>query len=207
MLPLITPRITEETSSIGRTSRPFRFLILEPSLLPVARTASREVLRGPVITPHCIVDTSPHDCHPCGPLSASEADLLTPRESIIWGWDHFNFAHTRTTATNSKTVLPFLSPSALVRLNRRLQAYIDMTPFKKSHKGHIDAEFVEHANPAKPSSLPILLQDLSEDEIKILEKKMIRKVDWRMLPLIILMYILVRLRVASVFVFHGRGGS
>lgn len=92
-------------------------------------------------------------------------------------------------------------------LNRRLQAYIDMTPFKKSYKGHTEAEFVEHAKPAKPSSLPVLLQDLSDDEIKILEKKMIRKVDWRMLPLIILMYILVRLRVASVFVFHGLGGS
>lgn len=65
-----------------------------------------------------------------------------------------------------------------------------MTPFKKSHKGHTEAEFVEHAKPAKPSSLPVLLQDLSDDEIKILEKKMIRKVDWRMLPLIILMYIL-----------------
>ncbi|KAI8293702.1 hypothetical protein K4K56_004093 [Colletotrichum sp. SAR 10_98] len=42
--------------------------------------------------------------------------------------------------------------------------------------------------PARP--LPELLRDLSEDELKDLEKKLIRKVDMRMLPTMILIYIM-----------------
>ncbi|GME64920.1 mfs transporter [Neofusicoccum parvum] len=53
-----------------------------------------------------------------------------------------------------------------------------------------DVEMIENAKDASGPELPPLLQGLAEDEIKTVEKKMIRKVDWRMLPLIILMYIL-----------------
>ncbi|KAH0426078.1 TNA1 is necessary for nicotinic acid import into the cell [Colletotrichum camelliae] len=42
--------------------------------------------------------------------------------------------------------------------------------------------------PARP--LPELLRDLSEEELKNLEKKLIRKVDMRMLPTMILIYIM-----------------
>ncbi|KAJ0333132.1 hypothetical protein COL922a_011009 [Colletotrichum nupharicola] len=42
--------------------------------------------------------------------------------------------------------------------------------------------------PARP--LPELLRDLTEDELKDLEKKLIRKVDMRMLPTMILIYIM-----------------
>ncbi|KAJ0359083.1 hypothetical protein COL154_008633 [Colletotrichum chrysophilum] len=42
--------------------------------------------------------------------------------------------------------------------------------------------------PARP--LPELLRDLSEDELKDLERKLIRKVDMRMLPTMILIYIM-----------------
>lgn len=38
--------------------------------------------------------------------------------------------------------------------------------------------------------LPELLRDLSEEELKSLEKKLIRKVDLRMLPTMILIYIM-----------------
>ncbi|KAL1626489.1 hypothetical protein SLS56_006800 [Neofusicoccum ribis] len=55
-----------------------------------------------------------------------------------------------------------------------------------------DVEMIENAKDTSGPELPPLLQGLAEDEIKTVEKKMIRKVDWRMLPLIILMYILVR---------------
>lgn len=58
-----------------------------------------------------------------------------------------------------------------------------------------DVEMIENAKDASGPELPPLLQGLAEDEIKTVEKKMIRKVDWRMLPLIILMYILVRAAV------------
>ncbi|EOD52489.1 putative pantothenate transporter liz1 protein [Neofusicoccum parvum UCRNP2] len=53
-----------------------------------------------------------------------------------------------------------------------------------------DVEMIENAKDTSGPELPPLLQGLAEDEIKTVEKKMIRKVDWRMLPLIILMYIL-----------------
>lgn len=56
---------------------------------------------------------------------------------------------------------------------------------------HADVGFVENVKTIKPSTLPPLLQDLLEDDIRALEKRMLRKVDWRMLPLVILMYILV----------------
>ncbi|EKG10591.1 Major facilitator superfamily [Macrophomina phaseolina MS6] len=55
---------------------------------------------------------------------------------------------------------------------------------------HADVGFVENVKTIKPSTLPPLLQDLLEDDIRALEKRMLRKVDWRMLPLVILMYIL-----------------
>ncbi|KAF6819860.1 TNA1 is necessary for nicotinic acid import into the cell [Colletotrichum plurivorum] len=41
-----------------------------------------------------------------------------------------------------------------------------------------------------PIKLPQLLRDLSEDEFKALEKKLIRKIDIRMLPTMILIYIM-----------------
>lgn len=55
----------------------------------------------------------------------------------------------------------------------------------------MDVDFIENAKEPPGRELPPLLQDLSDNEIKQLEKKMLRKVDWRMLPLVILMYILV----------------
>lgn len=40
------------------------------------------------------------------------------------------------------------------------------------------------------TELPPLLRGLSPDEIAVLEKKLKRKIDWRMIPPLIVMYIM-----------------
>lgn len=53
---------------------------------------------------------------------------------------------------------------------------------------------LEDGNPVKPTvyafEVPELLRDISPDELQSLERKLVRKIDIRLLPMLILMYIL-----------------
>lgn len=65
----------------------------------------------------------------------------------------------------------------------------DGTRDKDSSKAEI--HHIDKLNDKAGPALPALLEDLSDDEIRAIEKKMVWKVDLRMLPLVIVMYILV----------------
>lgn len=44
--------------------------------------------------------------------------------------------------------------------------------------------------PSTPNDVPELLRNLSEEERRLLEKKLVRRIDLRLLPMLVLMYIM-----------------
>jgi len=56
--------------------------------------------------------------------------------------------------------------------------------------GAVYCEDLTTSSSANKQELPETLRDLSEDERKGLEKKLLRKIDLRLLPILVIMYIL-----------------
>jgi len=48
----------------------------------------------------------------------------------------------------------------------------------------------EAASDVEVATLPSTLQGLSKEEIRVLEKKLVRRIDLRLLPMLVIMYIL-----------------
>lgn len=48
----------------------------------------------------------------------------------------------------------------------------------------------EAASIVETAPLPETLQGLSKDELRLLEKELVRRIDWRLLPTLVIMYIL-----------------
>ncbi|KKY15004.1 putative mfs transporter [Diplodia seriata] len=61
---------------------------------------------------------------------------------------------------------------------------------KNKESSMAEVHHIDNLNDKGCPELPASLQDLSEDEFRAMEKKMVWKVDLRMLPLVIIMYIL-----------------
>lgn len=65
------------------------------------------------------------------------------------------------------------------------------TPDKTVQKDGVDAvDLVENAVPENSSRAPTLIRNLTPEERRKLEKSLMRKIDLRLLPMIIIMYIL-----------------
>jgi len=76
--------------------------------------------------------------------------------------------------------------SASHQLNRRSSSVTESAVNAKDPAFYKeDAVSVVEATP-----LPETLQGLSKDEIRLLEKKLVRRIDLRLLPMLVIMYIL-----------------
>lgn len=75
--------------------------------------------------------------------------------------------------------------------------------WKKNEKfdmGHLSPEKVQRGEAIDISQLPPLLQNLAVEEREALEKRLIRRLDIRLMPMLVLIYILNYLdRFVSIF--------
>ena len=56
--------------------------------------------------------------------------------------------------------------------------------------GHLSPEKVQHGEAIDISQLPPLLQNLAVEEREALEKRLVRRLDIRLMPMLVLIYIL-----------------
>lgn len=66
----------------------------------------------------------------------------------------------------------------------------DVVPKLTKAKTHTSVLSAKNGIVIDDRGLPPLLRDLDPEEIAILEKKLKRKIDWRMMPPLIIMYIM-----------------
>lgn len=65
-----------------------------------------------------------------------------------------------------------------------------LVDLKASHVAYVDSELAVGDSRSSHLRPPKEIEGFSPEELKALEKKLLRKVDWRLLPVSIVMYIL-----------------
>jgi hypothetical protein len=66
----------------------------------------------------------------------------------------------------------------------------DFLPSMPKTKTHVSTSSTKKGKVIDDRGLPPQLRDMSPEEIAILEKKLIRKIDWRMMPTMIILQIM-----------------